>query len=91
MGLPTSLGDTLSYHHNPTLSENHSKLVTIVHLADAMTQLLKIAPFSWDKDLRLNNQVLKILGFESADKLKEFILEYKDLFKETYDSLVSTD
>lgn len=90
-GLPTSLGDTLSYHHNPTLSENHTKLVTIVHMADAMTQLLKVAPFSWDKDLKLNNQVLKILDFDSIDKLKEYILGYKELFQETYDSLVAVD
>jgi len=90
-GLPSSLSDTLSYHHYPSKSENHKMLVSIVHLADAMTQILNTAPFSWDKDLKIDGSILNTLDFQTPDKLKAYIKDYKDLFSETLSTLTLID
>lgn len=90
-GLPSGLSETLSHHHHPSKSENHKTLVSIVHLADAMTQILHTAPFSWDKDLKIDGSILKTLDFQTPAKLKAYIKEYKNLFSETLSTLNLVD
>ncbi len=75
--LPLSLCDAILNHHTPNLSKESRTLTALIHLADYATNKLEIANFYWDEDYSLDNSILEILGFESIDKVEEFITNHK--------------
>ncbi|MCU7495966.1 MAG: HDOD domain-containing protein [Ignavibacteria bacterium] len=81
--LPVVLCDTLSHHHSPGELNPRSVLAAVVHLADYMTQKLKIANVYWDENMQLDPSIVDTLQLSSQENLEKFILEYKDLFIET--------
>lgn len=78
--LPILLCDALLYHHIPSKAGDSKILASIVHLADYMTQKLNIASVYWDKDMKLDKEIINTLHFETEENLEKFILEYRDLF-----------
>jgi HD-like signal output (HDOD) protein len=87
-GLPESLCDVLEFHHNPEKSKQNPLLVSIIHLADCMTQEFKIGDTFWDKSISFHTYVSEVLGFESLEQLADFTSEYKDVFADTADSII---
>jgi HD-like signal output (HDOD) protein len=85
--LPLILCESINYHHNPSDSNENKYFVSIIHLVDYMTQCLGVAQFYWDKDLRLDNSIIKLLNFSSEKDVNSFIVDYYDMFKVTADSL----
>ncbi len=85
--LPQVLCDVLNHHHHPGESTLNKELTAIVHLADFMTQALQAGTFYWDNNMDLDKSVIKILGFSSETDLSKFILNYKDLFIQTANSI----
>lgn len=85
--LPIGLCDTVQYHHTPSKTADNQILASIVHLADYMTQRLKIGAFYWDKDIELDKSIIDTLKFSSEEELEKFILKYEDLFRKESESL----
>ena len=74
---PKSICSGILDHHDP--NEN-SRNASLINLADYMTKKLELGDFMWDKNLELNSQTIEILGFESTEKVEDFIESYRDLF-----------
>ena len=84
--LPESLSSTILHHHQPLKSTN-SKLASIVHVADCMTQKFQIANIEWDKDLKLDTNIFNILKFNDSDELEKFIDGFEEILKKQYDAV----
>lgn len=86
--LPESLGDSIAHHHFPSKSESNKMLSSIVHLADYMTHKLEIGDFQWDDSTELDENAISILGFESREKLDEYVDKQTELFKQQLDTII---
>ncbi len=80
--LPSHLCDTILNHHHPSKASENQVLASIVHLADYMTQKLKIGDFYWDNNYQLDESVIDTLKFKSMDDLDKFVNNYETLFNE---------
>ncbi|MFH0734161.1 MAG: HDOD domain-containing protein [bacterium] len=80
--LPNHLCDTISNHHHPSKAVENQVLASIVHLADYMTQKLKIGDFYWDNNYQFDESVIDTLKFKSMDDLDKFVNNYETLFNE---------
>lgn len=85
--LPLTLNDAILYHHDPAAAEQNKVLAALVHLADYMTVKLGVGDFNWDKDMKLDENVLKIINISDESYLEKFILSYKDLFLNQINSI----
>jgi putative nucleotidyltransferase with HDIG domain len=85
--LPVSIADVISFHHNPSLSENNRELIALVHLADFMTKQLKIGEFNWDDGGELDKEVIEILRLGDEEYLENFIFSYKELFEDQLEAI----
>lgn len=83
---PEILCDILLHHHNPEEAANN-KLTAIVHLADYMTTKLGIGSFSFDNDLKMSVDEMKILNISSEEELNILIEKYKGLFVQQAESV----
>jgi len=70
----------MAFHHKPSALEGDKVLSAIVHLADYMTQVLKIGDFVWDKDYTFDPEVISILDLGDENYLNNFIESYRELF-----------
>ncbi len=86
--LPEALCDVLEYHHRPDESRQNALIVSIIHLADCMTEEFKVGTVYWDKSISFNLNVSDILGFSSLEHLVDFTSEYKEIFVDTAESLI---
>jgi HD-like signal output (HDOD) protein len=77
---PEILCDVILTHHNPNTSSLNKVLSSIVHLADYMTQKLKIGNSYWDEKLELNLSEVEFLRFRDPEELDRFIKGYEELF-----------
>ncbi|MEE9432599.1 MAG: HDOD domain-containing protein [Melioribacteraceae bacterium] len=80
--LPLSIAEVISYHHKPSLSEEHDELTALIHLADYMTKKLVIGDFSWDSSTEMDLEIIDILKLGDEEYLENFIYSYKELFEE---------
>ena len=80
--LPISIAEVISHHHQPSLSEEHSELTALIHLADFMTKKLMIGSFSWDSTSEIDLEIIDILKLGDEEYLENFIYSYKELFEE---------
>jgi len=85
--LPESLCDVIEFHHNPSEAKVNSKLVSIIHLADSMTQEFKIGNCYWDSDISFDISIVKQLELDSIEELSNFTNDYKEVFKDTADGI----
>ncbi len=79
--LPFAITEVIYNHHKPSLTEEHSELASLIHLADFMTQKLLVGNFVWDDKAKLDENVIDILKLGDEDYLENFIFSYKDLFE----------
>lgn len=77
---PEILSDTILTHHNPSEARLNKFLASIVHLADYMTQKLKIGYSYWDDKLELNISEVESLRFRTPEEIEHFIKSYEELF-----------
>jgi HD-like signal output (HDOD) protein len=80
--LPENLCDAILCHETPSESENDKIVPAVVHLADYLTQKFEVGSFYWDKGLMFDEDVLKLLHFNSLTDLDEFTDSYENLFKQ---------
>jgi HD-like signal output (HDOD) protein len=78
--LPKELCEVMQFHHTPSKAVINPPLVSLVHVADYITQKLQIASFSWDNNFILDEAVIEILNLISREKLEEGIEEYRELY-----------
>lgn len=86
--LPEGLCDALEFHHRPEESKQNALLVSIIHLADCMTEEFKVGTVYWDNSISFNINISDILGFSSLEELGDFTSDYKEIFVDTAESLV---
>lgn len=85
--LPENLSEVVQFHHSLDSSKEHKIICALVHLADYMTQELKIGDFFWDEGLELNPEVIDILNLGDLSYLDKFMVNYKSLFEEQIKNL----
>ncbi len=76
--IPDLIGEIVCNHHNPKLSERLPVLTSVVHLADYMTQQLRVGEFNWDDGLELNDHIFSALNIKDLAELGKFIDSYKE-------------
>jgi putative nucleotidyltransferase with HDIG domain len=86
--LPENLGETIAFHHRPSVIEGNKVLASIVHLADYMTQRLCIGCFYWDDNIQLDEGIIDILKFGNESNLNKFIDNHEELFKSQLESVI---
>jgi HD-like signal output (HDOD) protein len=86
--LPPVLGETILYHHAPSLNDKNKELTAIVHLADYMTQRFCIGSFEWDDNFQLDEKIIEILNLGDFSYFNKFVDSYEKLFKNQIDSLI---
>lgn len=76
--IPDIITETVRYHHAPVLNTFTPTLSSIVHLADYMTQMLKIGDVDYEKSLKLDNVVFSALHIKDLAELGHFIDGYRE-------------
>lgn len=79
--LPKSLSMSVLNHHKPGECPGNRELVSIVHLADYMTQVFHTATLSWDENYAFDESVIDILKFKDKERLNRFIESYKQNYR----------
>lgn len=85
--LPKVLCDALNYHHRPLKAVENKYFVSIIHLVDYMTHKLGVGDFYWDKDFKLDPEIIDLLNFPSEEAMDNFIVDYEEMFKVSAESL----
>jgi putative nucleotidyltransferase with HDIG domain len=85
--LPESLGECIQHHHQPSQSENHKVVASIVHLADYLTQRFQTAEFVWDEDMVFDDSIIDILRLRDEQNLNNMILRYEKLLTDQFESI----
>ena len=86
--LPLALSDVIFNHHKPSeANEEVIDLVALVHLADYMTDQLKLGHFDWDEDMELDESVLTTLKLGDREYLTSFIESYRELFENQLETI----
>jgi putative nucleotidyltransferase with HDIG domain len=65
--LPSTVLDTILYHHTPSLSKKNSKRVAIIHIADYIVSKDIFSPFEKDPNYSLDQGSCAILGISDND------------------------
>jgi putative nucleotidyltransferase with HDIG domain len=88
--LPKPLSDSILFHHNPGQSSENKFLVSIIHLADYLTQ--ELCPenfgFEWDKDIKFDYSIIEVLRFGSELYMNDFIESYREIFQNHLEPLI---
>ncbi|MBK7105791.1 MAG: HDOD domain-containing protein [Ignavibacteriae bacterium] len=85
--LPSSIFDCVQYHHEPENSLENKELVSVVHLADFITNEFNTGKGFWDQGIELNVSLCTSLGFDSHNDLVGFYSDYSELVTDTVDSI----
>jgi len=85
--LPDALGFAVANHHQPSKVEENRELVSVIHLADYMTQKLGIGDFYWDSTYELDESIFDTLNFKDMAQLEEFIEGYRKLFQDEIENI----
>ena len=74
-GLPNSLKEVISFHHNPEAAKEAVELTELVHFADILTRRKKIGSGGDNKVPSLNPNVFKMLKLTQNDvvEIMDFI------------------
>lgn len=85
--IPDTITEIVKYHHQPEKSNTVPTLTAIVHLADYMTQMLKMGELKLDDKTSISNNVLSILHVKDLTELSQFIENYREPLKQQMESL----
>ena len=85
--LPKKLCDVIEFHHAPSEAQENTQLVSIVHLADSMTQEFKMGDGFWDADISFDLSIGKQIEIDSVEELGNFTNDYREVFKDTVDTI----
>lgn len=85
--LPKNLCDIIEFHHTPSEAKENSQLVSIIHLADSMTQEFKIGNGYWDDDISFDLSIVDQLDIGSVEELSNFTNDYREVFNDTADGI----
>ncbi len=85
--IPDMISEIVRNHHAPQLSQNTHVLTSVIHLADYMTQMLKMGELTMDNSLQLNEFIFTTLHVKDLTQLAEFIESYKEPVKSQLESL----
>jgi len=85
--LPVMLCDLVLNHHQPLSSDTYKKRAAVVHLADYTTKYLNIGSYFWDRDLELNTEVIKVLGFVDEQNLLDTLETYRENLTKQLESM----
>ena len=84
---PDSYANSTLFHHSPAYSDKYPELVSIVHLADYISQLLLRVRFEPDKDFHFEKGICDVLHFESEQVIEDYIKNIKEEMVVEIDSL----
>lgn len=85
--IPELITDVVKYHHQPYLSQQAPTLASVVHLADYMTQMLKMGELKMDTIVELDHHIFSTLHVKDLTELAHFIEGYREPLKEQLESL----
>ena len=75
--IPESTCDAVVHHHNPSEAKSGTYLSSIIHLSDYLIHELLEGKFSWERDLVLDEEIIRILKFNNREAVDDFINEYR--------------
>ena len=81
--LPTILVEAIQYHHQPDKAKKHQKLTYIVHLADAISDMLGIGLGSDGLMYVFEENTLDVLGINKED-IESIMSELADKIQDIY-------
>lgn len=85
--LPAVLAEVVGCHHEPSLSNEHKILTSLVHVTDYMTSKLNIGEFLWDENYAFDPSVLTTLRLGNEEYFAAFINSYQHQFMEQLEIL----
>ncbi len=85
--IPELITEIVKNHHQPYLAQTSPTLTAVVHLADYMTQMLKIGELHLDTNLELDNHIFSTLHVKDLAELAHFIEGYREPLKAQLESL----
>lgn len=85
--LPQDLCNIIEFHHTPSEAKENMLLVSIIHLADKMTQEFQIGYGNWDDKISLDLSIVEKLEFGSVEELNKFRDDYREVFKDTAEGI----
>lgn len=75
--IPDTTCDAVLNHHNPSNSQSGNYLASIIHLSDYLIHEMLEGKFTWEKDLKLDEEIIQILKFNNREAVDDFINEYR--------------
>lgn len=75
--IPDTTCDAVLHHHCPSTSANGNYLASIIHLSDYLINAMLEGSFKWERDLKLDEEIIKILKFNNREAVDDFINEYR--------------
>ncbi|KAF0151662.1 MAG: metal-dependent phosphohydrolase HD subdomain protein [Ignavibacteria bacterium] len=85
--IPELITDIVKYHHQPYMSQQAPTLASVVHLADYMTQMLKVGELKMDTFVELDHHIFSTLHVKDLTELSHFIEGYREPLKAQMESL----
>jgi HD-like signal output (HDOD) protein len=85
--LPDNFCEMVKYHHNPNMAYNTKIISSVIHLADYMTQQLKLGSFSWDTGMTLNEETAVSLQLLDPESIEKFIEQYREQVKQQLETI----
>jgi HD-like signal output (HDOD) protein len=85
--IPELITDIVKFHHQPYLAQQAPTLASVVHLADYMTQMLKMGELKMDTSLELDHHVFSTLHVKDLTELAHFIEGYREPLQAQVESL----
>lgn len=85
--IPETITEIVRYHHQPHLAKIAPTLTSIVHLADYMTQMLKMGELKLDDKTELDSSLFAILHVKDLTELAHFIENYREPLQSQMESL----
>jgi HD-like signal output (HDOD) protein len=85
--IPELITEIVKNHHQPYLSQQAPTLASVVHLADYMTQMLKMGELKMDSLVELDHHVFSTLHVKDLTELSHFIEGYREPLKSQMESL----
>lgn len=85
--IPELITEIVKCHHQPYLSQQAPTLASIVHLADYMTQMLKMGDLKMDTMIDLDHHIFSTLHVKDLTELSHFIESYREPLQAQMESL----
>ena len=85
--IPEMITEIVRCHHQPYLAQTSPTLTAVVHLADYMTQMLKMGELHLDSAVELDTHVFSTLHVKDLAELAHFIEGYREPLQAQLESL----